>query len=63
MIHGEEDATIPSAAATILAGAIEGAVLHIIEGQGHFSHLEAPQRFNPVLADALGIAADLVPAR
>lgn len=62
MIHGKTTPPSPAPRPS-LAGAIEGAELHIIEGQGHFPHLEAPQRFNPVLAEALGIPADLVPAR
>lgn len=63
IIHGELDATVPSAVATLLAGRIPGATLHILEGQGHFPNFEAPERFNPLLAEALHIPADLVPAR
>lgn len=43
--------------------AIPDATVHIIEGQGHFPNLEAPELFNPLLADALQIPKDLVPAR
>jgi pimeloyl-ACP methyl ester carboxylesterase len=42
---------------------IPGATVHILDGEGHFPMLEAPGRFNPLLAAALGIPADLVPAR
>jgi pimeloyl-ACP methyl ester carboxylesterase len=63
VIHGERDATIPCAIAPVTAGAIAGAQLRILEGQGHFAHLEAPDRFNAVLAEALRIPTDLVPAR
>jgi pimeloyl-ACP methyl ester carboxylesterase len=63
IIPGELDATIPSSAATLMGQAIPGATVHILQGQGHFTMLEAPGRFNPLLASALGIPADLVPAR
>jgi 3-oxoadipate enol-lactonase len=63
IIHGELDATAPAAFATMMGQAIPGATVHIIEGQGHFPNLEAPELFNPLLADALGIPKDLVPAR
>jgi 3-oxoadipate enol-lactonase len=63
IIHGGLDATVPAAFATLMAEAIPDATVHIIEGQGHFANLEAPERFNPLLADALRIPEDLVPAR
>ena len=63
VIHGEKDATIPRVAASMLVAGIDGAELHILDGQGHFAHLEAPELFNPILAQALGIPTDLVPAR
>lgn len=63
VIHGELDATVPAAAASLIAGAIAGAQLRIVEGQGHFAHLEAPERFNPILAEALAVPAGLVPER
>jgi 3-oxoadipate enol-lactonase len=62
IIHGELDATSPAAFATLMGGAIPGATVHLIEGQGHFPNLEAPERFNLLLADALRIPEDLVPA-
>jgi pimeloyl-ACP methyl ester carboxylesterase len=52
-----------AAFATFMGEAIPGATVHIIEGQGHFAHLEVAERFNPLLADALQIPKDLVPAR
>jgi 3-oxoadipate enol-lactonase / 4-carboxymuconolactone decarboxylase len=35
VIHGERDATIPSAIAHVTAAGIAGAELRILEGQGH----------------------------
>jgi pimeloyl-ACP methyl ester carboxylesterase len=43
--------------------AIPGATVHILQGQGHFPVLEAPELFNPLLSSALRIPADLVPVR
>jgi len=63
IIHGELDATIPSTFASRMGAAIPGAAVHILQGQGHFPMLEAPERFNPLLAGALRIPADLLPAR
>ena len=63
IIHGQLDATAPAASATFMGEAIRGATVHIIEGQGHFPNLEAPAQFNPLLAQALQIPKDLVPAR
>ena len=63
IIHGELDATAPAAFATMMGEAIPKATVHIIKGQGHFPNLEAPELFNPLLADALSIPGDLVPAR
>jgi 3-oxoadipate enol-lactonase len=63
IIHGELDAVAPAVFATFMGAAIPEATVHIIEGQGHFAHLEAPERLNPLLAGALGIPEDLVPAR
>ena len=62
IIHGELDATAPAAFATMMGQAIPGATVHIIKGQGHLPHLEAPQLFNPLLAGALAVAEDVVPA-
>lgn len=63
IIHGELGATIPSVIATVMADRIPGATVHILAGQGHFPNLEAPEQFNPLLATALHIPPDLVPAR
>jgi pimeloyl-ACP methyl ester carboxylesterase len=46
-----------------MGAATPEATVHIIEGQGHFAHLEALERFNPLLAGALCIPTELVPAR
>ena len=63
IIHGEKDATVPVALADAMAKGIPGATLHIIAGQGHFANVQAPQKINPLLADALGIPEELVPKR
>ena len=57
VIHGELDATVPSTAGVLIADGIKGAELRILQGQGHFAHIEAPGLFNPVLAQALGVPA------
>jgi 3-oxoadipate enol-lactonase len=63
IIHGELDAVLPAAFATLMGDAIPRAAVHILGGDGHFPNLEDPGRFNPLLASALGIPENLVPAR
>ena len=63
IIHGEKDATVPVALADAMAKGIPGATLHVIAGEGHFANVQAPQKVNPLLADALGIPEELVPKR
>ena len=51
IIVGDEDTLTPvSEAETLLAG-IRGARLNVIEGAGHLSNLEQPEKFNSVLID------------
>jgi 3-oxoadipate enol-lactonase len=61
VIHGEKDPTVPVAIGQAMAEAIPNATLHVLKGQGHFPHLEAPAVFDPILAQALGIPEHLVP--
>jgi len=63
VIHSEKDAAVPLAAAEAVAQGISGATLHVIKGEGHFANVQVPEKFNPLLADALGIPEDLVPKR
>ena len=63
IIHGEKDATVPVARGEELAKAIRGATLHVIAGEGHFANVQVPGKVNPLLADALGVPAELVPRR
>lgn len=62
IIHGTEDRSVPAFLAERLAAGIAGSVLHLIDGEGHFPNLEAPARFNPLLAGALGVPSGYVPA-
>ena len=61
--HGENDPTVPVARADELARGIPGATLHVLAGEGHFANVQVPEKFNPLLASALGIPKDLVPQR
>lgn len=63
VLHGAEDRTVPPFLAERLSAGIPGSSIHLIEGQGHFSNLEAPARFNPLLARALGVSPGFVPAQ
>jgi pimeloyl-ACP methyl ester carboxylesterase len=48
---GDEDTLTPLAEAESLRAGIRGAQLQVIEGAGHLSNLEQPERFNSVLID------------
>lgn len=48
---GDEDALIPVSEAESLLAGIRGARLEVIEGAGHLSNLEQPEKFNSVLID------------
>jgi pimeloyl-ACP methyl ester carboxylesterase len=61
IIHGDHDATVPVARAAELASGIAGASLHVLPGEGRFVNVQAPQKVNPLLANALQIPNDLVP--
>ena len=50
---GDRDGIIPVAHAIAAHEAIASSRLEIIEGVGHFPHVEAPDRFNDVLLDFL----------
>jgi pimeloyl-ACP methyl ester carboxylesterase len=63
IIHGENDATVPVARADELADGIAGATLHVLNGEGHFVNVQAPEKVNPLLASALRIPDDLVRLR
>lgn len=54
VITGSEDRVAPPAHAQRMAGEIPGARLAVIEGAGHISNIEAPDRFNAALSEFLG---------
>ena len=54
VVAGTEDINAPVTAARQIADAIAGAVLHEIDGVGHFPPLEAADEFNGRLLDFLG---------
>lgn len=49
VVEGTEDAIIPAGAAAAMAAAIPGATLETIEGAGHLTSMEAPDRFTELL--------------
>ena len=51
VIAGEEDRVYPPALARRMAQRIPGAELVVLEGCGHLSNLEQPERFNAALLD------------
>ena len=51
IVWGADDPIIPVAHAHAAHEVIEGSRLEIIEGVGHFPHVEAPERFLAVLKD------------
>ena len=53
IVWGADDTIIPVAHAYAGHEAIPGSRLEIIEGSGHFPHVEAPERFLEVLTDFL----------
>ena len=54
IVWGERDAVIPAEHGRAAHRAIASSRLELIEGAGHFPHVEAPGRFNAVLTDFLG---------
>jgi pimeloyl-ACP methyl ester carboxylesterase len=57
IIWGEGDTIIPVSHAYAAHEAIPGSRLEIIQGSGHFPHVEAPDEFIRVLLDFLGTTA------
>jgi pimeloyl-ACP methyl ester carboxylesterase len=53
VITSSEDALIAGAITSLMAPAIRDARLEVIEGAGHLSNLESPQRFNELLREQL----------
>ena len=53
LVWGDHDAIIPVSHAHAAHDAIEGSRLEIMEGMGHFQHVEDPERFTRVLTDFL----------
>ena len=53
LVWGDRDAIIPVCHAHAAHDAIEGSRLEIMEGMGHFPHVEDPERFTRVLTDFL----------
>ena len=60
VVAGSEDVVTPPANARLIAGAVPGAELEIIEGVGHLSNMEAPEHFNRVLLDFLTRASERI---
>jgi pimeloyl-ACP methyl ester carboxylesterase len=54
VIHGEEDRVIRRASAENIAARVPGARLSVMPGVGHAPFLEAPARFDALIADMLG---------
>jgi pimeloyl-ACP methyl ester carboxylesterase len=55
VVWGALDAMFPVFVARIIQQAIPHATLRIVEGHGHFVNLEAPDVFNAILAEVLGL--------
>ena len=53
IIAGGEDTLIPRADADAMHDRIAGSHLVVLDGVGHLSNLEAPERFSDALADFL----------
>jgi pimeloyl-ACP methyl ester carboxylesterase len=54
IIVGAEDTLTPVSEAESLRDGIRGARLEVIDGAGHLSNLEQPEKFNSVLIDFIG---------
>jgi pimeloyl-ACP methyl ester carboxylesterase len=57
VLVGERDAIAPLALSQEIAAAIPGARLEIIPDAGHVSNADAPDRFNAMLREFLGVVA------
>lgn len=53
IVHGKQDAIIPSSEAEAMAKAIRNSQLHLIDHAGHLPNLEQPHEFNRVIANFL----------
>ena len=51
VITGSDDTLIPPDATRPLADGIPGARYEVVQGAGHLSNLEAPDRFNALLRE------------
>ena len=58
IIAGTEDKVLPVSESQILADAIPGSELTLIEHAGHLTNIEAPGQFNAILGDFLDRHAD-----
>jgi len=59
VVSGALDTIVPVLSARIIRQAIPHATLRIVEGSGHFVNLEAPEAFNAILAEVLGLPAPI----
>jgi 3-oxoadipate enol-lactonase len=53
IVVGDEDSITPPADAEAMGAKIEGSRLVVIEGAGHLSNVERPERFNRALVEFL----------
>ena len=53
IIAAGADPVTPLAKSQTIQAAIEGSTLHVIDGQHHFSNVEVPEQFNPLLREGL----------
>jgi pimeloyl-ACP methyl ester carboxylesterase len=52
-VHGKQDQLIPPSEAEVMAAAIKGSQLHLIDNAGHLPNLEQPEEFNRIVFDFL----------
>jgi pimeloyl-ACP methyl ester carboxylesterase len=57
VLHGDSDERSPLAVGEALHDAIRGSTLVVLEGVGHVSNVEAPDRFNEEVRQFLRSAA------
>jgi pimeloyl-ACP methyl ester carboxylesterase len=53
IIAAGADPVTPLAKPEVIHARIKGSTMHVIDGQHHFSNVEVPQQFNPLLRDGL----------
>jgi pimeloyl-ACP methyl ester carboxylesterase len=53
IVHGKQDQLIPPSEAEVMAAAIKGSQLHLIDNAGHLPNLEQPEEFNRIVFDFL----------